>query len=45
MVESIIRQVNQRVGPELMLHISQTIAPSKNRSVISVVLTNHVQTK
>ena len=39
-MESFIRQANERIGPDMMLHISQTIAPSKNRSVISVVLTN-----
>lgn len=28
-VESIVRQTDERIGPDLMLHISHTIQPAK----------------
>jgi len=44
-MESFIRQANERIGPDMMLHISQTIAPAQKRTVISAVLKNHMQRK
>ena len=33
-IESFIRQANERIGPDLMLEISQTIQPAKHSTVI-----------
>ena len=44
-MESFIRQANERIGPDMMLHISQTIVPAQKRTQFSVDLKNHMQMK
>jgi hypothetical protein len=41
-MESFIRQANERIGPDMMLHISQTIAPAQKRTFISAAWKNHM---